>query len=768
MGRRLARTGRRRWPAILAAIGLLAGLTAVQLTFSPAGATSVAGTFELDGNPQASSALVGDDWQNLLSGGTNSAIAKTAIPIHDFADAPNDTSYFKGGGSKDERNVTLWQHSGTDVAPDKDEIVNAAAAAYRVDDQAAGPDLPGTANDDDDTEDDVVITFHADRFSNDGDAAIGFWFFKSRITLNANGSFNGSHSNGDVLVVSDFNEGEGINTIRVFTWTNGALTEVAIPGGNAPKDCQEANHNIFVCATENRANQDDVDSVWPTLYSPKPNVGTAGKYPDFTFLEGGINMSHVVPGSDGCFASFLAETRSSTSTTAQLKDFALGEFPICSPSTSLTASPAPIASGPDAGKASKVVVVGDTVTYTFTELNDGNVPISNVSVDTDNAACDATMTPTSVATLAPLASQVFTCTVQSNATTPAVTTIVATATGTSELGTVTWCANPASPPQGVYCDQDEQATAKSVSIKPGTDLLASAAPDPSKQGDLITFTVTESNDGVAPAGYESYLALSSVQVLASVPTGSTTTTNSMVTACNGGLATPTQKAGGDTDALLEPSETWTYSCQVNAPADDFTIDFTGSGIVLAGTANARWVTWSPTCSNASGSTGSPGTYCDAEEFDNAGVEVIAPSTELVITASAVVTYTFNEKNDSQDAPLHLAAGAPRSSVISVDAAGQACDTPLVFADTDTGVQNVLDPQETWTFTCTGNVAGPTDTPGSGNPTRTSTLTGIGHGLDELNEDVTYCTGTCTGVFPDPDERDRVEVTIKYFPMRGVY
>jgi hypothetical protein len=52
------------------------------------------------------------------------------------------------------------------------------------------------------------------------------------------------------------------------------------------------------------------------------------------FFQGGINLSYAVNGSDGgalpCFSSFLEETRSSQSTSAVLKDFLLGGFPVCS------------------------------------------------------------------------------------------------------------------------------------------------------------------------------------------------------------------------------------------------------------------------------------------------------------------------------------------------------------------------------------------------------------------------------------------------------
>ena len=47
-------------------------------------------------------------------------------------------------------------------------------------------------------------------------------------------------------------------------------------------------------------------------------------------FEGGVNITQIFEGSTApCFASFLAETRSSTSVSAVLKDFVLGAFPVC-------------------------------------------------------------------------------------------------------------------------------------------------------------------------------------------------------------------------------------------------------------------------------------------------------------------------------------------------------------------------------------------------------------------------------------------------------
>src|SRR5262249_51508234 len=50
-------------------------------------------------------------------------------------------------------------------------------------------------------------------------------------------------------------------------------------------------------------------------------------FPTGSFFEGGINLSSF--GLAGCFTTFLAETRSSQSTSAQLKDFVTGNIATC-------------------------------------------------------------------------------------------------------------------------------------------------------------------------------------------------------------------------------------------------------------------------------------------------------------------------------------------------------------------------------------------------------------------------------------------------------
>src|SRR5262249_19437317 len=79
--------------------------------------------------------------------------------------------------------------------------------------------------------------------------------------------------------------------------------------------------------------------------------------------EEGVDLTAL--GLQGCFSSFLAETRSSQSPTATLSDFVTGTFPLCS-----------LAASPFTGLSK----VGDSVTYHLTVQNTGGMPLFIQSV----------------------------------------------------------------------------------------------------------------------------------------------------------------------------------------------------------------------------------------------------------------------------------------------------------------------------------------------------------------------------------------------------
>ena len=71
----------------------------------------------------------------------------------------------------------------------------------------------------------------------------------------------------------------------------------------------------------------DTDVAAPWTYDNK-DVGLSATFPPAAFFEGALNLTAL--GVEACFTSFMAESRSSQSITATLKDFANGGFPVCS------------------------------------------------------------------------------------------------------------------------------------------------------------------------------------------------------------------------------------------------------------------------------------------------------------------------------------------------------------------------------------------------------------------------------------------------------
>ncbi len=263
--------------------------------------------FELDGNPHDDVAVVGDDW------GTPTVLSDPDIPTVD----PLGATIFTGGGSKDNQDISNWQHTSGSV-PDKDELMNAAAMTYT------------------NGQDELILYFAADRHARNGDAAIGFWFLQDEVVVNEEtGTFTDAagnpahHKDGDILVLSQFTNGGAVGTIEVCHWVGdgeaGHLEcEAVAVGPVAGYPNVSCTSDDIACAA---VNPGTITSVWP--FDPK--TGADDTYAQGAFFEGGVNATELL-GETPCFATFLVETRSSQSVDAVLKDFVRGNLDVCQPS----------------------------------------------------------------------------------------------------------------------------------------------------------------------------------------------------------------------------------------------------------------------------------------------------------------------------------------------------------------------------------------------------------------------------------------------------
>jgi uncharacterized repeat protein (TIGR01451 family)/fimbrial isopeptide formation D2 family protein len=250
--------------------------------------------FQLDGN--ATDEGPGDDWDH-----------HPGADAFKFVHESGDVSIFTTGGSKDVNDTTQWAWTNGSV-PDKDNLLDGFAALENK-----------------------ILYFGADRYANNGDSAIGFWFFKNGINVNPNGSFSPAHTVGDLFVVSHFENGGAASEIVLYEWVGSGGSDGALNLVASGQICTAAPANDEACGI---ANQDAVAAPWS--YTPK--VGPSGTFPQFSFFEGGLDLNDVFDGNPPCFSSFLIETRSSQEPNAQLKDFIAGDFNTCVPPTIATTS----------------------------------------------------------------------------------------------------------------------------------------------------------------------------------------------------------------------------------------------------------------------------------------------------------------------------------------------------------------------------------------------------------------------------------------------
>jgi hypothetical protein len=242
----------------------------------------------------------------------------SAITACDWINDPESETIFTQGGSKDDLDIPNWRHTDGSV-PDSDDITDGYAAKYE------DVDVP---NDDENHD---FLYFGADRTAVNGAKDMGFWFFKSPVSLNGDGTFSGVHSVGDILLLGTFTEGGSATTIRVFTWVGtGGNTNDTLDFGGAFEDCIPGGQPEGC----NTVNNSTIQSPW--AYQSKISGSPADTLYAGGFMEGGVDLTELEL--EGCFSSFLVETRSSPEVGAQLKDFLLGAFEVCE--SHLTTTPA--------------------------------------------------------------------------------------------------------------------------------------------------------------------------------------------------------------------------------------------------------------------------------------------------------------------------------------------------------------------------------------------------------------------------------------------
>ncbi len=340
----LARTRTRLVMTALTILGLLL------FTVSTSGTARALDTsvFELDGNAVTDHTGTGipDDWDRVCHSvlGTDCSTTNNATTstVEFLSQGAATGTTFTGGGSKDPLDISGWAwNQAAGGLPGKDILLNGFTAEYTT---PASANCPGSSA----TVDCKQLFFGMDRFDNSGDAQNGFWFFQNPITLSTTKigggqSFDGVHKNGDVLVVSDFSVGGTTSTVNVYKWNSTctaagkptascADTNLEFLGGSTAANCATAAGTAAFCGIVNTPVAPATTTTSPWSFTDKAG-NTA--FASGEFYEGGIDLSNFGLQNE-CFASTLAESRSSTSTSAVLKSFILGSLPGCGSSVKTT------------------------------------------------------------------------------------------------------------------------------------------------------------------------------------------------------------------------------------------------------------------------------------------------------------------------------------------------------------------------------------------------------------------------------------------------
>jgi hypothetical protein len=333
--------------------------------------------------PNAGVATTCDYW-NLLNGTGSTTIVEATGGAGDHWDARTfinglaSTNSFTTGGSKDFNDIPQWQFASHNT-PDKDTLNAGYAAAYTA---------PGG---------DFETIFGADRASANGDANIGIWFFQQTVVPCpqpvgspnfsacsgiAAGRFSGMHINGDILVISAFVNGGGKAPVSVYRW-NSACTASHYPTPTTAGQCADTNLEFRGSASSGTACS--LSSAFCGITNPVTTHSTwEGDIGTPLFFEGGVDITNTIGGGNApCFTSFLIDTRSSQSTSAVLKDFLGGGFPVCSVAvtkscpTCVLANSTPTFSWDISGTVSNT---GSGVLYNVQVVDDAGTP-SNTADD---------------------------------------------------------------------------------------------------------------------------------------------------------------------------------------------------------------------------------------------------------------------------------------------------------------------------------------------------------------------------------------------------
>ena len=329
-----------------AVLTMATGVTPVGVAATVGSAVDLQQHFQLDGNiastdPTATYPLA-CDWATTNAGlcADASLFDHTGVIPDEFVNKVDPSAFTTG--SHDTGNISSW---GCDTQPftAKDNILNTYAAAYLVPKSGDGTHR--------------VVYMAQERESNNGDSFAGFWLLHSSASCTppktGSNAFSGAHTNGDLLVVSNYTNGGGTNAVTIYAWENGALNTTPVFVSASP--CTEPTDVEVACAVPN-ASALTAPSWGPQALDTNEFVETGV---DLTAIDELLaSATPPLTGLSSCFTNFMSETRSSQSADADLHDYALGQTHTC-PTPGL---PTDDRAYTTSGTVGQPMTIGDSVT----------------------------------------------------------------------------------------------------------------------------------------------------------------------------------------------------------------------------------------------------------------------------------------------------------------------------------------------------------------------------------------------------------------------
>ncbi len=244
------------------------------------------------------------------------------------------TSTILKQGTKNTDDLSKWVVA-TQSSPPKDAYLAAALASYSS--PGGAGTLPG----------DLLLYFASTRFSPNGSATVGIWFFQENVFVCPSGTamctedssgniVPANHTNGDLFLFLTYSGG-GEASIQAAKWIGNGISGSLGPATNLVT-CPTPNDQA--CAVTNQLSSITLgkSSTASQALGEGFNVSgpgfagfPGGVVPTLQFQEGGVDVNSIFGGPAPCFSSVLFASISSGSSpnTAAMKSILLGSFNTC-------------------------------------------------------------------------------------------------------------------------------------------------------------------------------------------------------------------------------------------------------------------------------------------------------------------------------------------------------------------------------------------------------------------------------------------------------